>query len=307
MKQALTLNLKEHSSQQALQIMAQSHLPVLLFGETGVGKEVLAKQLHNVSARRVQPFVVVNCGAITPSLLDSALFGALKGSYTGAHNHQVGLVRSAHMGTLFLDEIGELPLESQSRLLRVLQEKSVLPVGGVKEIPVNFRLICATHRNLLQMVAKGQFREDLYYRISVIPWNIKPLRERRAEIPTLAAQIWKELHREALFLEVQNYCELTLLELQMLQQFNWPGNVRQLRHILERYLLFRELGIRLEDLLQEEATSAHVCEAKMPYLERPSFEKVLFTLNEEQGNKSRAARRLGVSRGALDYRLRMQR
>jgi transcriptional regulator with PAS, ATPase and Fis domain len=223
-----------------LRLVAASNLTVLFQGETGVGKEVLAQYLHAHSQRCKAPLVPVNCGALTPGLLESTLFGAVRGAFTGAMHDSKGLVRAAHQGTLFLDEIGELPLEAQSRLLRVLQERKVTPVGSHQEIEVDFRLVCATHRDLRNAVQKGEFREDLFYRIHSFPVQIPPLRTRQADILALANSLWQEMHPSEAAVPLQECCRDSLLK------YSWPGNIRQLRNVLERFSVLRRQGVEVD-------------------------------------------------------------
>lgn len=286
---------------QVLFKIAQSNLPLLLRGETGSGKEVLARKVHALSLRYRAPFVAVNCGALTPSLLESTLFGVRKGAFTGATRDSPGLVRSAQGGTLFLDEIGELPLDSQTRLLRVLQEKSVLPVGAEREVAVDFRLMVATHRNLELMVKQGLFREDLFHRIHVFPFHIPPLRERRGEIPLLAKEIWKSLGESWSYHMEEN--------LDILLRYVWPGNVREMRSVLERYSVLQPLGYQLEELLHlpKESLQQSVREMRIPYRQsRPSAEEFLQAWQSTGANQCATARMLGVSRGCVQYWLKGQ-
>jgi DNA-binding NtrC family response regulator len=222
---------------------AQSHIPVLLMGETGVGKEVLARAIHGESARAGQAFVALNCGALPAHLVESTLFGHEKGAFTGATHKTFGKFREAEGGTLFLDEIGELPKDIQVKLLRVLQQKEIEPVGSDKSVPVNVRIISATNRNLQQDVADNLFREDLYFRLSVLPILIPPLRERRQDIPSLARYF------------IEKYCvqyqkKIKILSDQALTQLikkSWVGNVRELENCLHREVVLKD-QILLEEL-----------------------------------------------------------
>ena len=289
-----------NDAESLLKIAALSMVPVLLCGESGTGKEVMARRLHRLSDRSAGAFVAVNCGAISPGLVESLLEGSCRGAYTGSVSNQPGLVRAADHGTLFLDEIGELPLESQTRLLRILQERSVLPVGSQRSIPVDFRLVCATHRNLHAAVKAGRFREDLFFRLNVFPIRLLPLRERLDELKTIAAEIWKGLSPRS----------LSPSELRSLCAFPWPGNVRQLKNVLERFQLLQNLGHTLEDVLNSEVWDVHpshescVCERRTyRYGATPSWNRILEAMAESGGNKSRASRILGISRGSLCYQL----
>lgn len=211
--------------------------PVLLLGETGAGKEVIATAIHNLSPRKNAPFIRVNCGAIPESLLDSELFGHEKGAFTGALARKRGRFERANGGTIFLDEIGELPREAQVRLLRVLQEKEIDRVGGTESIPVNIRVIAATHRNLEQMLAEGTFREDLYFRLRVFPIAIPPLRHRTDDIPTLIHHFIQKKGRE---MKLNTLPSLSPGTLARLMRYAWPGNVRELENAVERELIIRK-------------------------------------------------------------------
>ncbi|MCU0561638.1 MAG: sigma 54-interacting transcriptional regulator [Desulfobacterales bacterium] len=214
--------------------VAPMESPVLLLGETGVGKEVIANAIHYSSPRRSGPLVKVNCGAIPQGLIDNELFGHEKGAFTGASTMLRGRFERAEGGTLFLDEVGELPLAAQVRLLRVLQEKVVERVGGSQPISVNVRVIAATHRDLQSMVQRGEFREDLWYRINVIPIRIPPLRERRADIPALVYHFIERKRRE---MNLRRQPVLAEGALERLKLYDWPGNVRELENAVERELI----------------------------------------------------------------------
>ncbi|MCC7265310.1 MAG: sigma-54-dependent Fis family transcriptional regulator [Candidatus Latescibacteria bacterium] len=230
---------------QQLQEVATTPLTVLLLGETGTGKGVAARTLHQWSRRRHQPFVHLDCGSLPQTLLESELFGHEKGAFTGASTPRRGRIEQAQGGTLFLDEIGELPLESQTRLLRLLQDRQIERVGGSQTIPVDVRVVAATHRDLAKAVPQGSFREDLYYRLKVFPIEIPPLRKRPEDIPHLADHFlgqMKDLHP-------QLPPRLGPAGLQALQAHNWPGNVRELEHLLQRAAVLARGGeIRPEHL-----------------------------------------------------------
>ena len=214
--------------------------PVLLLGETGVGKEVLANTIHSLSPRSSRPFIRVNCGAIPQTLMDSELFGHEKGAFTGAVAHKRGRFERADGGMIFLDEIGELPLEAQVRLLRVLQEKEIERVGGVETIHVDIRVIAATHRDLAKMVADGRFREDLYYRLQVFPIAIPPLRQRPEDIPILLQHFIQKKSRE---MKLSAAPDMEPDALGRLMQYTWPGNARELENAVERELIVSRNGI----------------------------------------------------------------
>lgn len=227
--------------------------PVLLTGESGVGKEMVADAIHYASHRKNGPFIKVNCGAIPESLMDSELFGHEKGAFTGASARKRGRFERADHGTIFLDEIGELSPQAQIRLLRVLQEKRIERVGGTKEIPVDARVITATHRNLRDMVASGAFREDLWFRINVFPIQIPPLRERKEDIPALAEYFILKKSQE---LKLKQHPDLQLNAVRQLLSHDWPGNVRELQNLIERALIVYQGGsISFRDLLEKPAAS----------------------------------------------------
>ena len=215
---------------------AKSGIPVLLEGESGTGKEVIARAIQSSSERRHKPFITVNCGAIPPDLVESVLFGHEKGAFTGATEKHAGKFVEAHGGTLFLDEIGELPLNAQVKLLRALQEGEIDPVGGRKAVKVDFRLISATNRNLLDAVREGRFREDLYYRLNVFPIALPPLRHRREEIPALAHRFLARFAAE----EGRMIESIAEEALACLMAYDWPGNVRQLENTLFRAVVLAD-------------------------------------------------------------------
>ncbi len=224
-----------------VQLVASSDTPVLILGETGSGKEVVARSIHTRSRRASGPFLRINCGAISPDLVDSELFGHERGSFTGAVAERKGWFERADCGTLFLDECGELPLPAQVRLLRVLQDGTFQRVGGERPMHVDVRVVAATHRDLPAMVASGQFREDLWYRIAVFPVSLPPLRERLADIPALAAHFALRAAKR-LGLQALNP---TAEDIQLLGSYGWPGNVRELSAVIERAAILGE-GKRLD-------------------------------------------------------------
>ncbi|SDU42782.1 sigma-54 interaction domain-containing protein [Desulfobacula phenolica] len=221
----------------------------LLIGETGAGKEVIANAIHYSSPRASGPFIKVNCGAIPENLIDSELFGHEKGAFTGAFTQKRGRFERANKGTLFLDEIGELPLQAQVRLLRVLQNKEIERVGGSQPIQVDIRIITATHRNLQEMIRKGKFREDLWFRLNVFPINIPPLRQRKSDIPALTRYFMERKARE------MNFRKRPVLApgaMEKLQAYNWPGNVRELENLVERTIILGMTGKLRKPLKFEE-------------------------------------------------------
>ncbi|GAA5071104.1 sigma-54-dependent transcriptional regulator [Lysobacter panacisoli] len=216
--------------------VARSQAPVYIVGESGTGKELVARTIHAEGARSTGPFVPVNCGAIPAELMESEFFGHKKGSFTGAHADKPGLFQTADGGTLFLDEIAELPLAMQVKLLRAIQEKSIRPVGANSEVPVDVRILSATHKDLGALVADGRFRQDLYYRINVIELRVPPLRERQDDLPGLAAKVLQRLATA----QGRPVPQLSADALETLRSYGFPGNVRELENILERALALAE-------------------------------------------------------------------
>ncbi|MFG1358388.1 sigma-54-dependent transcriptional regulator [Xanthobacter pseudotagetidis] len=268
---------------------------VLVTGESGTGKEVTARALHAVSPRAGKPFVPVNCAAIAPEIIESELFGHLKGAFTGAASSREGLFFYAQGGTLFLDEVGELPPAMQSKLLRVIEDKKVRPVGAEREIPVDVRLVAATNANLTEQVAAGRFRQDLYYRLNVVNIHLSPLRERAADVAPLARLFMAEL---SALLGVAPL-DLTDGVLGALARYPWPGNVRELRNVIERSLI---LGDFPRDVVPDD--DAQEDEEAFPQaLDAVEKAHMLKVLGEAGGNRAEAARRLGVSRKTLDRKL----
>ena len=233
---------------QMIETVAEVQSTVLLMGESGTGKELVARAIHDLSPRAERPFISINCGAFTETLLESELFGYVKGSFTGANSNRKGLFEAAHKGTIFLDEIGEMSPAMQVKLLRVLQERRVRPVGAHDELPIDTRVIAATNRDLKQMSLDGTFREDLFYRISVIPINLPPLRDRAEDIPELATHF------------VQKFCDqagrtmtISPKAMQLLENYAWHGNVRELEHTIER-----AVALERGDEIQPERLPEHV-------------------------------------------------
>ncbi|MEP7044262.1 MAG: sigma-54 dependent transcriptional regulator, partial [Dokdonella sp.] len=224
--------------------VARSQAPVYVAGESGVGKELVARLIHELGPRTGAPFVPVNCGAIPSELMESEFFGHKKGSFTGAHTDKDGLFHAAQGGTLFLDEVAELPMHMQVKLLRVIQEKAVRPIGARAEIGVDVRILSATHKNLARLVELGTFRQDLFYRINVIELRVPPLRERREDIPKLAGRVLERLGKDS-----GSVTRLTPEALKALLAYDFPGNVRELENVLERAVaLCENNSISVEDL-----------------------------------------------------------
>jgi len=274
-----------------LRRVAQMPSTVLLLGESGTGKEVAARALHEMSPRAPRPFVPVNCASIAAELIESELFGHVKGAFTGATESRNGLFYYAHGGTLFLDEISELPLPLQTRLLRVLEERRLRPVGSEREVPVDVRIVAASNRDVAAEVAAGRFREDLYFRLAVVDILIPPLRERAEDVLDLVR------HFMGLLTTQLGVAPLAVPPglLPRLASYAWPGNVRELRNFVERSLI---LGAFPADAPHVRA-EPHAAGADLP-LEEVEKRHILHMLEVCGGNKSEAARRLGVSRKTLD-------
>ena len=286
---------------------AQSDATVLIHGETGTGKELLAKAIHFNSPRAAKPFVAINCGAIPRELLESELFGHVKGSFTGAIAHKKGRIEMADGGTLFLDEIGEMPPELQVKLLRVIQEREIDKIGSNVPMKIDVRIVAATHRNLTNMIEDGTFREDLYYRLAVIPLDLPALRERKADISTLVDFFFSRAR------EKNGRPDLQLAPSLMpyFAGYRWPGNIRELENIMERITVLAEgPEIRLQDLpasLTAIVPQANAMQVDMPEsgisLEGVEKELIRRALEKHEWNQSQAARYLDISRKTLIYRM----
>jgi DNA-binding NtrC family response regulator len=283
--------------------VAGTRSPVLIEGESGTGKELLARTIHVQSARRGRPFVAVNCTSLSESLLESELFGHVRGAFTGAVERRPGLFLEANRGTIFLDEVGDMSLSMQGKLLRVLQEQEVKPVGGSETVQVDVRIVAATHRDLGALVAEGRFREDLYYRMRVVALRVPPLRERREDIPILAEHF------------LRRFCALsgrvvggfTKRAMEALQAYSWPGNVRELENVVDRAVALTPGGIvGVEDLSEEmravTAATPRTAAGESALLDEVVRTHVLRVLQAAGGNKAEAARRLGMPRRSL-YRM----
>jgi two-component system response regulator PilR (NtrC family) len=294
--------------------VARSQAPVHICGESGTGKELVARMIHESGARRDGPFVAVNCGAIPTELMESELFGHKRGSFTGAVADKKGLVQSAEGGTLFLDEVADLPLHMQVKLLRLVQEKTVRPVGEAREQTVDIRILSATHKNLADLVAQGLFREDLFYRINVIELRVPALRERSGDIREIAAAILERLGRRT----NGPAPEISEPTVQMLEAYPFPGNVRELENVLERALTLSTGGvITPEHIRLRVASRSPTAEATASppptaiaaetalgsQLESIEREAIVKALEKTRYNKTAAAKLLGMSFRALRYRI----
>jgi DNA-binding NtrC family response regulator len=305
-----------HEVRERIARVAPTHATVLITGETGTGKEVVARAIHRNSPRAPKPFVAVNCAAFTETLLESELFGHEKGAFTGADRQRQGLFEAAHEGTLFLDEAGEMSLAAQAKLLRVLTDGQVLRVGSTRARRVDVRVLVATHRNLEQRVKEGQFREDLFYRLAVVPIHLPPLRDRRDDLAGLSDVFCNQVATE---LKMPRR-RLSAEALEKLQHYRFPGNLRELKNLIERaYILSSNQEIGADDLPlgQRQTTvngngSAHVAGLSIPFadsfdltgvLERAERELIVRTLTSTHGAQAEAARRMGLSRSALAYKL----
>lgn len=287
--------------------ISRAQAPVLITGESGAGKELFARTIHNMSGRKNGPFIAVNCGAIPESLLESELFGYKKGAFTGAYADKMGFFEAAENGTLFLDEIGEMPPRLQVKILRVLQEHQVRPVGSNVTKEVNFRLVTATNRNLENEIKTGSFREDLFYRIAVLPLHLLPLRERLDDIPVLAE----------FFLDEQNKINGTSLKgftaecRTYFKRYNWPGNIRELENLIQRVCILKRTGLVERDDLPNQITGSgkrnqelglYVPSEGMDMagtLGKLETHLVAEALKKTNGNKAKAARLLGLNRTTL--------
>ena len=301
--------------------VARSQAPVYISGESGVGKELVARLIHEQGPRAAGPFVPVNCGAIPSELMESEFFGHKKGTFTGAHADKDGLFQTANGGTLFLDEVAELPLHMQVKLLRVIQEKAVRPIGGRGEIGVDVRILSATHKDLARLTQMAQFRQDLFYRINVIELRVPPLRERSNDVPRLAARILERLAGQSGIAVPKLKPEA----LETLSEYDFPGNVRELENILERAIALCEHGVitvpdlmlqtssrpRMRDDEEEEYEDEDDDELQGgsdgvgldDYISNVEREAILKALKETRYNKTAAARKLGITFRALRYKL----
>jgi PAS domain S-box-containing protein len=279
--------------------VARTDAPVVIYGESGTGKELVAKAIHDAGPRRERPFIKVNCAALNESLLESELFGHVKGAYTGAHKDRAGRFESAGDGDIFLDEIGDLPMATQVKLLRVLEDKVVERVGDHRPIPVRARIITATNRDLPELVSRGQFRQDLYYRINVIPISIPPLRERREDIALLASHFFRRSQMKS----GKRVRGISREAMDRITRHPWPGNVRELRSAFEYALVACKTDmIEARDLPADIFSRPEVClpgEVAGGSIDDIKRERLRKALQEAGGNRSEAARILGISRTSV--------
>ncbi|MCK8600256.1 sigma-54 interaction domain-containing protein [Desulfoferrobacter suflitae] len=284
---------------------AQSDAPVIVYGESGTGKELVARAIHQLGRRREGPYIQLNCAALNESLLESELFGHVKGAFTGAYNHRVGRFEAANGGDLFLDEIGDVPLPIQVKLLRVLENKQFERVGDHRSISVDVRVITATNRDLQKLVTEGRYREDFFFRINVIPIYLPPLRERMEDIPLLVESFIRQLSTKT----GKSITGMSSEAMTQLMSYQWPGNVRELKSALEYAFVIAERG-----LIQPDQLPASIFEKQVPCAPGGAgHDPVSFSLNEKstliqalqktKGNQSEAARLLGVSRVTVWHRM----
>ena len=284
--------------------IAKTDSTVLIYGETGTGKELIARALHYTGPRAHKPFMAIDCSAIPETLLESELFGHEKGAFTGAFRTKEGLFEAAREGTIFLDEIAASSLAIQARLLRVLQEKEFKRIGGIKDIKVNNRVIAATNRDLEEEVAKGNFRQDLFFRLNVLPIYLPPLRERKGDVPVLARHFLSKFGRR----ENKKIKDISPEAFLLLENYPWPGNVRELEHLIERAVILTSAEIitpvDLPLRIQEKGTTTRKNGSLRDMVEEYERRLIADTLEESSGNKFKAARVLGLSRQNLQYKIR---
>lgn len=312
----------EHASikriQAIVQKVAATDARVLVTGESGTGKELVARAIHNLSPNAGRPFVPVNCAAIPEALLESELFGHMRGAFTGAHASRPGLFQVAHQGTIFLDEVGELPLSLQAKLLRVLQDGVVRPLGAEHPVPVEVRVVAATNKELEHQVEKGSFREDLFFRLQVIPIHLPPLRARRSDIPVLVKHFLNRANKKH-HLAVQ----ITQQAMVYLWEYDWPGNIRELENMVERMVILadgnqadvQDLPGNIRSFVSDKKLPAPTSLLNDPMDMRDmreateQFEHQLIeeALRLSNGNKSRAAKMLGLKRTTLVAKMRKRR
>jgi DNA-binding NtrC family response regulator len=284
---------------------AQSTHPVLILGESGTGKELVARSIHYSGPARDKPFIPVDCGSLVPTLIESELFGYTKGAFTGANRAKDGLLAVAEGGTVFLDEIGELPVDLQAKLLRAIQEKEIRPVGSTKAVPMNARILAATHRDLEAAVAEGRFRRDLYYRLNVLTLRIPPLRERKHDIPLLVHYFLERMSQGSGIRR-----NISDEGLRALMQFDWPGNVRELENCIERACTMSSGPLLHEHDLptivqnsQRNAGSSEAAEGNVVKIAELEKQAILGTIERLNGDKLLAAKLLGIGKTTLYRKL----
>ena len=288
--------------------------PVLILGESGTGKELVARSIHFNGSNAERPFIPVDCGSLVPTLIESELFGYVKGAFTGANRSKDGLLVAAAGGTVFLDEIGELPLDLQAKLLRALQEKEVRPVGATHSVPIAARILAATNRDLHLMVEQGRFRKDLFFRLNVVNVRIPPLRDRKADIPLLAANVLERMRRE-------NGLTYTFADdaLRLMAEYDWPGNVRELEHAIERacalssgpILHMGDFPTQLQDHMSHRDRAASAAAVALTATDNPAVisiaamekQAILNTIRQLNGDKLMAAKLLGIGKTTLYRKL----
>jgi two-component system response regulator HydG len=292
---------------QLLEMVAPSEATVLLLGETGTGKELVAQAIHRASPRSASPFVVVNCAALPETLLESELFGHERGAFTGATHRKVGRFLLAHRGTLFLDEIAELSLTQQAKIIRVLQTREFEPLGSMRTVKVDVRIIAATNRDLENMVRQGRFRDDLYYRLNVFPLVLPPLRERLEDLAPLVDCFLKRFREK----NQRQVTSMAPAALEILRRYPWPGNIRELENVIERGVIVCQGKVLLpEDLppaLQQRGSwpgADEETEPDLPELERQLISR---TLEKVAGQRQQAAEILGISLDELNLKIRSYR
>jgi two-component system NtrC family response regulator len=278
-------------------LAAPTDAPVLLLGETGTGKEVFAQAIHSASKRSNKTFLALNCSAFGKEILESELFGHKAGAFTGANKDKRGLIEEAHEGTLFLDEIGEMPLDLQSKLLRVLETSEFIRVGDTKQIKVNIRIIAATNRNIQQEISQGKFREDLFYRLNLVTINLPPLRDRQEDIPLLAKYFVKKITQDA----YQHVRGMTNAFVERLQKNEWRGNIRELRNVIERSLIVCPGTELTLDNLPVELQYVNLKSGILSAFDLSTVEKLHIqrVLQYTKGNKTQAAKLLNISSATL--------
>ena len=286
---------------------AYSTHPVLILGESGTGKELVARSIHYGGRYKEKPFIPVDCGSLVPTLIESELFGYVRGAFTGAVRSKEGLLATAEGGTVFLDEVGELPLDLQTKLLRAIQEKEIRPVGGTRPMPINVRILAATNRDLDAAVSQGLFRRDLYFRLNVLTLRVPPLRERKQDIPLLAGSFLERVNKAT---EMQHTIGDDALRLML--NYDWPGNVRELENCIERActtcslptIHVTDLPSQIRDAEALAAASAPVADpAAITPLEELEKQAILHAIQVLDGDKLEAARRLGIGKTTLYRKL----